>query len=458
LNRIVAQRNDARPEFEPLIRDASDILFFGHDSPSFQHSHYIGPIEKRDDNITEGEVPAWVRGQIEMMDIQLGDDLELSKCEDWIWIKDGDEKVLKMEDDEIQGQEVLLVYEGAVRETVLDEELKPVEGLTLEDAEKLGRNGVSIHDLEGEVGRSKIINGWCDEVSITLVSLLRSIGIPSRIVSLHPTPEVNQDLMEHYFVEVWFEESMYDKSWNNDTSDGDWYVIDGDEWNVEFPSGMQGLPSFHMPVGETFSSRKNYERVAERLFEGEWIQGEYGRRWITKDLYVVCPEDEPLRVTDEYVDAGEHELEYGTVSKLIGRGGGDLYMIEIDNPTKLSIESPPQVEANLYVSTEEYPSIPTAIVGYPFEEPPEYEGEEAVLDPEEETYYIGVYGPQNGDREVEGNFGIYTLTIEETDEEELMDGQEQEVLDYDETIRTDHFYAMILLIIWVISYIGNKKL
>lgn len=454
LNRIVAQRSDARPEFEPLIRDASDILFFGSESPALNHDHYIGWIEKEEE-IDEGEVPDWLFtrvNQIEGVSLEDGDELQIAEDEDWMWIKDGETKLVRVEEND----QHLFLYEGGLVTTVLDEALKPVEGLTLEDAEKLAENGVSIYDLEEE--RSKVINGWCDEISFALVALLRSIGIPSRIVSLHPTPEVSEDLMEHYFVEVWIEDSMYDKSWED--SEGDWYVMDPDEWNVRFPSGIQGFPEFHMPLGETFSSRENYIRVAEELFKGEWVENQYMRRWETQDLYIfgTGQDPEPVRVTDQYLEGGEHELDYGSVSKIIGRGGGDLYRMEIDEHTKISISSEAQVEASLYVSDQDYPSIPTAITGYPFEEPPEYVGDEVVLDvTEEDTVYIGVYAPQNGDRSVEGNFGTYTLTIEEADEEELM-GTEQDVLDYDETIRTEHYYSAVLMIVWALSYIAIKKL
>ncbi|MFW6376141.1 MAG: hypothetical protein ACOCZJ_03165, partial [Thermoplasmatota archaeon] len=46
LLRIVAQMNDARPQSEPLIRDASDILFYGKESPSIHHSFHVVDLKK----------------------------------------------------------------------------------------------------------------------------------------------------------------------------------------------------------------------------------------------------------------------------------------------------------------------------------------------------------------------------------------------------------------------------
>ncbi|MEF8874814.1 MAG: transglutaminase domain-containing protein [Candidatus Thermoplasmatota archaeon] len=460
LNRIVAQRNDARPKFEPLIRDASDILFYGQDSPSFLNDNYkythIGTIEKVEDELLEGEMPEWLRDRLDdKLEDELSEDAVISKSMGKTWIKEEDKRSYRIEEDQVEQNgetiDVLVIFDG-LTQTLLDGESKKVQGMTLEDAEKLAMNGVSIHDLEsGE--KSKVINGWCDEASFSLVALLRSIGIPSRIVSIHPTEEVDNDLMGHFMVEAWFEESMYDTTWENESNRGDWYVLDADEWNARFPSGMEDGPDFWMPMGETFSSRKNYMRVVDLLFKG---------RWDTRALYAFGPEDEmrpeTIDITDAYLDAGEHELEHGSVTKMIGRGGGDLYKIDIQEPTKISIESEAGAEAKIYTSEEGSPAIPTAVKGYPFDkEPSEYEGEEAILLPEDsETHYIGIYAPQNGDRTVEGNFGSYTLSVEEASEEDLK-GEHQRLED-DTEMTTEHLYATVLVIIWVAAYVGKKKL
>ncbi len=440
LNRIVAQRNDAKPTGLFHLRDASDILFYGEESP---YTRYLFDLEKREENITEGEMPDWLRTQFEEKNVDLPEDAIISRSGDRWWVDVGEERIGEIE---VHG-EILRIYDGPVTHTNLDGEVKDVEGLTLDDAEKLAMNGVSIHELESQ-GRSKIINGWCDEVSFALVSLLRSIGIPSRVVSIHPTPEVDRDLMGHFMVEAWFEESIYETSWENDY-DGGWYVLDPDEWNARWHTAE---PEFWMPVGEKISSRKNYMRTVDVLFQD---------RWETLALYTFGPEDkmypETVDITDAYVDAGEHELEYGSVSKMIGRGGGDLYKINIEEPTKISVGSDAGAEARIYVSEDDYPAIPTATEGYPFEEPPEYEGEEAILLPDDsDTFYVGIYAPQNGDRTVEGNFGYYTLTVEEADEEDIMD--EHQRLKDDEEMTREHLYAVVLLIVWVAAYAGKKKL
>jgi len=448
--RIVAQRNDARPEFQPLIRDASDILFYGEESPSFFNDNhrqtYRGSVEKEDD-LSEGEIPQWLRDKFDEVEIELSEEAEISESMDDLWVKEESRKIYRIEEEEIEQEgestEILEIFEG-LTQTFLDEEVKEVEGLTLEDAEKLALNGVSMHDLESE-DRSKVINGWCDEVSFAMVALLRSIGIPSRVASIHPTPEVQEDLMEHYFVEIWLEESMYDVSWEEETNEGDWYVLDPDEWGVRFPSGIEGEPDFFMPMGETFASRKNYLQAVELLFDG---------RWETQDIYVFGPGEspEPKRITEKYSEAPEHELEQGSVEKIIGRGGGDFYRIDLDRAKDITIESDDSIEASIYVSNENYPIIPTATEGPHFREPMEYEGGEAELVTDsrirgEEVggpYYISIYAPSNGNRSEEGNFGRYTLTVEYAEEEDL--------------IAIDHLFATIILILWIISYIVMKRL
>ncbi|MFP3871811.1 MAG: transglutaminase-like domain-containing protein [Candidatus Aenigmatarchaeota archaeon] len=440
LTRIVAQRNDAKPTGLFNIRDASDILFYGNESP---YTKYLFDLDKEGD-LTEGEVPDWLREQFEEKNTRLPENAQISRAENKIWIVVDGEKLGGIE----EHGEILRIYDKPITYTDLDGDVKEVEGLTLKDAERLAVNGASIHDLESE-GKSKIINGWCDEVSFALTALLRSIGIPSRVVSIHPTSEVDQDLMGHFMVEAWFEEPMYESSWEEEGEGGGWYVLDADEWNARWHTAD---PVFWMPVGETFSSRKNYMRVIDVLFE---------ERWKTRDLYVFGPEDEMFppteKVTDAYIGAGEHEPEFGSVTKMMGRGGGDLYKLNIEKPTKISISSDQGTKPSIYVSQEGYPSIPITTQGYPFDEPSEYQGEEVILLPEEsDTYYIGIYAPHNGDRQVEGDFGSYTLTVEEADEDELK-GEHQRLED-EEKFTQEHMFAIVLMLVWIAAYVGKKKL
>ncbi|MBS3816047.1 MAG: transglutaminase domain-containing protein [Candidatus Thermoplasmatota archaeon] len=442
LNRIVAQRNDARPQGHLDMRDASDLLFYGQNSP---YTRYLFELE-REGNVTEGDVPDWLRSQFQDKGISLPEDAQISTIENETWIT-VTEKRFKIE----RKEQILNIYDAPVTHTDLNGDVKEVEGLTLEDARRLAVNGKSIHELEGE--RSKIINGWCDEVSFQMVSLLRSIGIPSRVTSIHPTPEVKRDLMGHYVAEAWFEDPMFKKSWEDDGG-GDWYVVDADEWNVKFPSAIDENPPFWMPVGETISPRRNYLKSAEVLFQG---------RWETEALYAFGPEEEippgQIDVTDAYLDEESNPLRYGSVEKLIGRGGGDLYELKISKPTKLSLKSGPQADPNIYVSSENFPSVPVASKGYPFSYPPEsYEGDEVVLTPSgnNETYYVGIYAPQNGDRSVEGNYGSYTLTVEETDE--VGETSDDSRLGGNEGLQKGHFIALTLVAVWLFSYVGKKKL
>lgn len=437
LNRLVAQRNDARPYGHFNLRDACDLFFYSVDDP---HLRYIFRTEK-EENLTDGDIPTWLDEEFRKTGINLPLDAFISTEQDEIWIRTGDRPLYKIQETDNE----LGIFKAIIETSFDIDTSKLVDGLTLDDAEMLGNNGVSIHELE-EGDRSKIINGWCDEVSISLVSLLRSIGIPSRVVSVHPTPEVDDDLMGHFMVEVWFEESMYETSW--DDNNGDWYVLDADEWNARFPSGISGNPDFWMPMGETFSSRKNYMKVAEELFQG---------RFETQALYVFGPEedtppDPPSRidVTDAYLEAGEHELEYGTLTKLIGRGAGDLYVLTVEETSKLTLTSDQEVNPSIYHSEENHPIIPIAEEGYPFESTPEsFEGDEVILPPG--THHIGIYAPQNGDRSVEGNFGYYTLTIEESDEVIEDEGGGHD-------LKARHIIPFVLIVLWVLSFIGMKYL
>ncbi len=437
LTRLVAQRNDARPYGHFNIRDACDNFFYSVEDPYLRFAFST----EKEENLTDGNIPTWLDEEFKKIGIDLQPEAFISRTEEETWIKTDVRPLYKIEETDEQ----LGIFEAIVETSFDGEATKLVDGLTLDDAEELGQNGVSIHELE-EGDRSKIINGWCDEVSLSLVSLLRSIGIPSRVASVHPTPEVDEDLMGHFMVEVWFEESMYQTSWAD--NDGDWYVLDADEWNARFPSGIPGNPDFWMPVGETFSSRKNYMKVAEELFKG---------RFDTQALYVFGPEDDtppdpPSRidVTDAYLEAGEHVLEYGTLTKLIGRGAGDLYVLTVEETSKLTLTSDQGADPNIYHSEEDYPIIPIAEEGYPFESNPEsYEGDKVILDPG--THYIGIYAPQNGDRSVEGNYGYYTLSLEESDEV-------REDADEEHDLKARHIIPFVLIVFWVLSFIGMKYL
>ncbi len=314
-------------------------------------------------------------------------------------------------------------------------------GLTLEDAEILSQNGRSIPEIMNyhSADRSKIINGWCDEVSWATTALLRSLGIPARVVSIHPSEDT--DLMGHFMVEAWFETSLYRTSWGE--NEGGWYVLDADEWNAHW---WVSQPEFWMPVGETFSSRSNFKLVGEALYFGR-VKSQYA--------FVFRPdesEDPGIIDVTEYYTEEDFMLEYGNLTKIIGRGGGDLYKVILDEPAELTILSDNHAKACIYASSEAYPTVPTSLEGYPFSSVPEtYKGEEIILMPG--THYIGIYAPQNGDQRVEGNYGYYTLTLERTEGAELEKDQDEGGFRY-----TGHVIGIILLIIWAFSYAGKKHL
>ncbi len=312
-------------------------------------------------------------------------------------------------------------------------------GLTLEDAEILSQNGRSIPEIENydQAEFSKLINGWCDEVSWATTALLRSVGIPSRVVSVHPSEDT--DLMGHFMVEAWFETSLYRTSWGE--NEGGWYVLDADEWNAHW---WVSHPEFWMPVGETFSSRSNFKLVGEALSFGRF-QSQYA--------YIFGPEDtespEIIDVTTHYLE-DDFMLEYGDLTKVIGRGGGDLYKVILDEPARLTIVSDPHANAGIYWSSEDYPVIPIFLEGYPFSSAPDtYKGEEVILMPG--THYIGIYAPQNGNQRVEGNYGYYTLTLEMAEDVVLEEEQDESGFRY-----TGHVIGIVLVGIWILSYAGKK--
>jgi len=335
--------------------------------------------------------------------------------------------------------------------TVLHGEEFEYTGLTLEDAEILSENGQTIEGIDGltDEGMTKEINAWCDEVSWAKTALLRAIGIPSRVASIHPTEDTK--LMGHFMAEVWFEESLYQTDWKD--NEGGWYVLDADQWNAEW---YVEEPTFWMPGGECFSSRSNYGKISRVLFMGDY---EYNNVYVsgTND---VENRDDFIDVTEYYVDDGHFELDYGTVTKLNGRGGGDFFKVEIDDISRLSLKSSPSFNGGLYVSREDYPAIPIAKEGYPFASPVEsYVGEEVVLD--EGTYYISIYAPKNGNPAVEGDFGEYTLNLEESPE--LTPDFEEEKIVEDDEVRTDEWTIMdyaiglTLVLLWGVAYIIKKK-
>lgn len=310
-------------------------------------------------------------------------------------------------------------------------------GLTLEDAEILAQNGRTIHEIENfqTADRSKLINGWCDEVSWAKTALLRSVGIPSRVVSAHPTEDT--DLMGHFMVEAWFERSLYVTSW--DENPGGWYVLDADEWNAHWWADHE---EFWMPMGETFSSRSNYRLVTESLYFG---------RFQSRFAFVFGPENEPepLDIT-QYYYGDDFYLEYGKLTKLMGRGGGDYYKVTLEEPSRLTIGSTAHLNASIYTSEIGYPRIPIALEGFPFSElPPGYRGDEAILMPG--THYIAVYAPHNGDMSVEGDHGFYHLELEVAEDVDMDDD--------DVGFRYwGHLIALGFFILWMLSYVGKKRL
>ncbi len=332
---------------------------------------------------------------------------------------------------------------GSGTTTILDEELQ-YQGLTLEDAEILSQNGRTINEIANydQVEASKLINAWCDEVSWATASLLRSVGIPSRVASLHPTAETQ--LMGHFMVEVWFEESLYHTDWDDD--EGGWFVLDADEWNIEWHVED---PVFWMPLGECFTSRSNYRRVAEVLFDGRY---EFGAVYVSG-----LNHGEFIDVSNHYITDEETLLDHGTLTKLKGRGGGDLYRVEVGRNSRLTLESSHNVNASIYVSRRNYPLIPVAEEGYPFTSHlPDLYDDEVVLG--EGTYYVGIYAPQNSDPSVEGDFGTYTLHLEETPHLEPTFMDVREIPD-DLDLRSylGHLVAFLLLVVWAISYHVMKK-
>lgn len=338
--------------------------------------------------------------------------------------------------------------------TVMHGEEFEYTGLTLEDAEVLGKNGQTIEGIDGltEDDKTKEINAWCDETSWAKTALLRSIGIPSRVASLHPTEDT--DYMGHFMAETWFDDPLYETDWRDDQGQGGWYVLDGDEWNAEW---YVTEPTFWMPAGEAFSSRSNYGRMTEVLFMSEYeIAGVYvpGTNQVTR-------EEDLIDVTEHYIEDEDFKLDHGTLTKLKGRGVGDSFKVELENTSRLRLDSDPAVNASLYVSKEDYPAIPLVFEGYPFASPVEsHYGDEVVLD--KGAYYISIYAPKNGDPAVDGDFGEYTLTLEETpdltptfDEEDPED-EEDERRTADRSLQ-GYAIGSFLLFFWGFAYVLKKK-
>lgn len=323
---------------------------------------------------------------------------------------------------------------------ILFYETDRLEGLTLEDAEKLAMNGENIDELASE-GKTKRMNNWCDESALSLTSLLRSVGIPSRVVSIHQTEDT--EMMGHFISEAWFQDSLYHTSWGED--EGGWFAFDADEWNVEWTARD---PVFWMPMGECYSSRANYGRMIEHLFRVRYS-------FEVENYYIFEAGEEedpdPIHVTSSYKRGDIPFLEYGTITKYKGRGGGDLYKLKVENTSSLSISTSGGTEARIYMNEEEYPALKISYRGYPPDRPNmNITSDEVTLEPGE--YYIGIYAPEAGDNSIEGNYGTYTLELEEAKSESGTETEESggQMMDY--------AVSLSLLLIWVLSYIGMKKL
>ncbi len=284
-------------------------------------------------------------------------------------------------------------------------------GLELEDAEILAENDETLESIRNptEVERTKQINAWCDETSIALTALLRAVGIPSRIVSAHPRPEYidETELMGHFTVEVWFEDSLYDTTWRE--GEGDWYVVDADAWNARW---FVAEPTYWSFIGESFSARRNYGIIGDLYFRDN---PDY--KYMIDLAYVFGTETDELPsqvdVTEHYYEGEGMHMEYGSVEKYIGRGGGDSYILDIEETSRLSIESTGGTNPRIYVNQEKYPALSITYEGYPPTTPnSNYTGEEIILS--EGRYYVCIYAPEEGDSSIEGNYGRYPLKLEKT--------------------------------------------
>ncbi len=494
LNRVVAQRAEAipaplspeEPPHQPHIRDASQILFGEGKTLYFDHEHEFSlDYELYNDYLEEGVVAWELREAFENYDYSIGEEAELKLDTGW-WdwrISDNDERELLLK---IEGDELRIYDEFGYMD--LD-----YTGLELQDAKILAENYETLDSIQNprQAEQSKLINAWCDETSIALTALLRSISIPSRIMSAHPRQEHIRDseLMGHFTVEVWLENSLYERTWEKD--EGDWYVIDADSWNAEW---FVADPVFWSFIGESFSSRSSYGKMGELYFrdnphydfkvdnfyvfglnteryhlpegylfslekkeyyehlkEGpipdlfietfeeknfvlennyELIEEEGGAYWSIRDedtpRYLIEPKEDELNIHSfrgimefhEKLDVTNHykddiiEMEYGSVEKYIGRGGGDLYRLNIPETSVISLKSFGGTEPEIYVDGHDYPALTLTYEGYPPMVPDSNNtGNEIVL-PEGE-YYIAIYAPKENGRELEGNYGRYTLTLEE---------------------------------------------
>ncbi len=313
-----------------------------------------------------------------------------------------------------------------------------IEGLTVADARKLSMNGVN-RDKLADKGYTKTLGAWCDECAFALTGLLRSIGIPSRIVSLHPSKDTK--LMGNYISEAWFEESMYEADWIEDK--GDWYALDADEWNAEWDTD----PKFWMPMGECYASRSNYGFASEYLFR---VNYDYD----VKHYYVLGTEDieEPIlnEVTSHYEDDKLINLKYGNLKKYKGRGGGDFYKVSVQNYSKLSLTSNGGIDPNIYINSDKYPALKISYQGYPpHRRNKNNTGKEVILEPGE--YYIAVFAPEVGSNSLEGNYGEYTLRLKRTSKSEIDDPKEDIKLK-----GYKYIISISLIIVWLLSFVIMK--
>lgn len=296
-------------------------------------------------------------------------------------------------------------------------------GLTIEDGEVLGRNGESIEGILNltQDERSKVINSWNYEAVWAKTALLRSVGIPSRVVSIHMPREAS--FKNHHMVEVWLHESLHRREEGGNP--GGWYVYDADERYL---------------WGECISSRADYGRMGIYNYE---IEGFYA-----SGRGSVQGERDFIEVTSHYTEVEDLVLEHGSVTNILGRGGGDYYKVDINSNSRLRLVPRGDTPANMFIEMDDYPYLGT---------------DENLLDKDvvlaRGTYYLAVYAPKNGDPIYEGDHGEYTLTLERTPHllPDYPPEEPTEVLETGISRYYGHMIGILLVVLWVASYFVMKR-
>lgn len=282
-----------------------------------------------------------------------------------------------------------------------------VEPVTLSDAASVGQNGVSLNSLGQDPARTKTINGWCMEATMTVISLCRAVGIPARAVTMYSL----EGLMGHYVPEVWLTDPppLYDSSLNP-IPDVNWYVFDADEWLYPVDFWAPAEPVLYAQSGNNIVPRHMYDPVFNQLMKDHYHMDQFyciGPSWDTSN---------PINLRSVYKNDYEFRLPEGSHRYPMGHGLGYFFYVNNTEPGKqIRLETDDGIDAVLLVSRESNPGHDMFYTGYPITDDENTTKDNTFVMKETGIYYISVFPSHEYTDSSRGNYGYFTIHVEDSD-------------------------------------------